>query len=368
LIFAVGGDAPDPIARRCHSSRIANFAAEDYAGICRAYLSAAASLDFERVYRFSPKLNAHQLRAASLWFEGEAVVDTDRFMDYLASRNLTSNVVIEEVQRVDWNELKGVDDVIRSLEAKIALPFENDALARELRLKPKRGVLLAGPPGTGKTTIGRALAHRLKSKFFLIDGTAIAGTYTFYNEVRRIFEAARRNAPSIVFIDDADLLFEGEESRGFYRYILTMLDGLESASAERICVMMTAMDASALPAAVLRSGRIELWLETRPPDEQARAAILRERLAGLPDPLGAADLRLIASASSGLTGADLKAIAEDAKLLFAYSKASGELEQPPEDYFLEAIDGLRRNRRNYARPKPVKLVETVQWGFSPIEN
>ncbi|MCB0153066.1 MAG: AAA family ATPase, partial [Caldilineaceae bacterium] len=52
-------------------------------------------------------------------------------------------------------------------------------MAEQLTLRPKRGVLLAGPPGTGKTTIGRALAHRLKSKFFLLDGTAIAGTGDF---------------------------------------------------------------------------------------------------------------------------------------------------------------------------------------------
>jgi transitional endoplasmic reticulum ATPase len=369
LIFAVGEYAPDPIARRCYSSKIACFSAADYTAICGAYLGTAADrLDFEQIHRFSPKLNAHQLRSASLALAGEHALDTERFMNYLSSRNLTSNVVIEEVARVDWNDLKGVDDVIRSLEAKVALPFENDALARELRLKPKRGVLLAGPPGTGKTTIGRALAHRLKSKFFLIDGTAIAGTHEFYISVRRVFEAAKRNAPAIVFIDDADVLFEGEESRGFYRYILTMLDGLESASAERVCVMMTAMDASALPAAVLRSGRVELWLETRLPDEDARITILRESLGKLPEPLGLANVATIASAGAGLTGADLKAVVEDAKLLFAYAKVTNGSLRPAEDYLLEAIDGLRRNRRNYAKPKPAKLVETVRWGFSSTEN
>src|SRR6185369_10446805 len=112
----------------------------------------------------------------------------------LHSQNLTSNVEIREVTPVDWNDLKGVDDVIEALEAKIALPLENDALAAELQLKPKRGVLLAGPPGTGKTTIGRALAHRLKSKFFLIDGTVIAGSDDFQDEVSKIFDEAKKNA------------------------------------------------------------------------------------------------------------------------------------------------------------------------------
>jgi SpoVK/Ycf46/Vps4 family AAA+-type ATPase len=185
-------------------------------------------------------------------------LDTERCIEYLQRENLTSNVEIQEVTPVDWNDLKGVADVIEALEAKIALPLENDALAAELQLKPKRGVLLAGPPGTGKTTIGRALAHRLKSKFFLIDGTIIAGSDDFHNDVKKVFDDAKKNAPAIIFIDDTDVIFEGGNANGFYRYLLTMMDGLESASAERICVMMTAMNVSSLPAAMLRSGRVEL--------------------------------------------------------------------------------------------------------------
>src|SRR5207245_2396088 len=164
------------------------------------------------------------------------------FIEYLSSRNMTSNVDLEEVEAVDWQDLKGADNLIAELEAKVALPFENDALAAELKLKPKRGVLLAGPPGTGKTTIGRALARRLKSKFFLIDGTVISGTPAFHQVVHRVFEAAKQNAPAIIFIDDTDVVFEGGHETGFYRYLLTMLDGLESASAGRVCLIMTAMD------------------------------------------------------------------------------------------------------------------------------
>src|SRR5262249_49421341 len=193
------------------------------------------------------------------------------------------------------------------LEAKIALPFENRALAAELNLKPKRGVLLAGPPGTGKTTIGRALAHRLKSKFFLIDGTMIAGSNNFYSEVNRVFEKAKQNPPAIVFIDDADVIFEGDDGdKGLYRYLLTKLDGLESASAGRVCVILTAMEVGSLPAAIVRSGRVELWLETRLPDEAARGGIFRENLDALPEPLRLADVSVLAAASRNLTGADLK--------------------------------------------------------------
>jgi len=236
-------------------------------------------------------------------------------------------------------------------------------LAEAYALKPRRGVVLAGPPGTGKTTIGRALAHRLKGKFFLIDGTVVAGASNFYCKLREIFEEAKRNAPSIIFIDDTDVIFEGEEDKGFYRYLLTMLDGLESASAERVCVMMTAMNVNSLPAALVRSGRIELWLETRAPDAPARESILRDRLAQLPYPLGEADATALASASQGLTGADLKAVIEDGKLLFAHDKARSRPLRAAEDYFLQAVATIRANRRSYAKSKPPKIAESVSIGF-----
>jgi transitional endoplasmic reticulum ATPase len=217
MLFATC-EIPDPLLRRAHSWFIADFTGADFEAICSAYLDPAACqrLDFAELHRFAPSLNAHQLRRAAVWLSHEPELDTARFLDYLNTHNLVSNVEIEEVEPVTWNDLKGVDDVIRELEAKIALPFENRELAVEFGLRPKRGVLLAGPPGTGKTTIGRALAHRLKGKFFLVDGTMIAGSNNFYAEINRVFSAAKRNAPSIVFIDDADVIFEGNKEDGLY--------------------------------------------------------------------------------------------------------------------------------------------------------
>jgi transitional endoplasmic reticulum ATPase len=350
LVFGSDGHTLYPVLQRGSGWGIEEFQVEDYEFLCRADLPPAVAdrLEYARIYRFAPGLNAHQLRGACRWLAQTEELDTDRFIEYLRSQQMTSNVDLGEVQRVDLQDLKGIDDIIQSLEANIVLPLENDELATELQLKPKRGVLLVGPPGTGKTTIGRALAHRLKSKFFLVDGTFISGTGAFYGRIHNTFEAAKQNAPSIIFIDDSDAIFESGEELGLYRYLLTMLDGLESESVGRVCVMMTAMDVGHLPPALLRSGRIELWLETCLPAEEARADILRQHLASLPVAIGAIDLPALVAATDGLTGADLKRLVEDGKILYAYDRARDCPLRPSTEYFLAAVETVRANKERYA--------------------
>jgi ATP-dependent 26S proteasome regulatory subunit len=336
---------------RAAFANIGDFKEADYASLCGTFLGsdAAARLDYGKIYRFAPKLNARQLRDACAWVTFKRAVETDPFIDYLREMRMASNVHLGEVARVSFDDLKGIDDILQALEANIILPLENDALAQEMRIKPKRGVLIAGPPGTGKTTIGRALAHRLRGKFFLIDGTFISGTQHFYSRIAEVFEAAKENSPSVIFIDDSDVIFESGEEHGLYRYLLTMLDGLESESNARVCVMMTAMDVGNLPPALIRSGRVELWLETRLPDDAGRAQILSVALAELPGAMGGVDVEPLAQATQGLTGADLRRLVEDGKILYAYDRLRGRDARPATEYFLSAVQSVRVNRERYAR-------------------
>jgi ATP-dependent 26S proteasome regulatory subunit len=197
--------------------------------------------------------------------------------------------------------------------------------------------------------VGRALAHRLKSKFFLIDGTYIAGTSHFYRRIHDVFQEAKHNAPSVIFVDDSDAIFESGEELGLYRYLLTMLDGLESEGVGQVCVMMTAMDVGHLPPALIRSGRIELWLEMRLPDPVARTAILEQLIAPLGPPFCDIEIHRLVDVTSGFTGADLKRLLDDGRNLCAFDRCNGQPLRRITEYFLEAVKTVKDNKNKYAQ-------------------
>ncbi|WP_296615442.1 AAA family ATPase [Sphingomonas sp.] len=318
------------------------FGEEDY----RAYFAerfgadAITAIDFGVVHDAAPGLDLYQISFLANLLDG-ADLSTDSVITSLERDVLKANLRLREVEALSFDSLPGSEHIAEALETHIILPFENKVLARELDLKPRRGVLLYGPPGTGKTSIGRALAHRMQGRFFLIDGTFVTEPpVAFFGMVDRLIAQAKKNAPCVLFIDDADVLFQIEHIAGLQRYLLSLLDGLESETASHVCVMMTAMDAKKVPEPLLRSGRVELWLETKAPDEVTRGRILERWMAADMPGREDIDYPALARLTQGFTPADLRRLASDAKLLYASDLVAKRPIADANRYLELAIDDL----------------------------
>ncbi len=348
IVLGSNGHLPDAFSNLAWSTSIGSFTVDDYRHLFQAILGELPDLDFETIHRFAPNLNCHRISYLCYWLGREYRKTTENLQEFIQKQGMSSNVDIAEVQAVELQDLYGVDEVVEALEDNIILPIENLQMASQLGLTPKRGVMLAGPPGTGKTTVGRALAHRMRGKFFLIDGTVISGTDQFYYRIDRIFDLAIENAPSIVFIDDSDVIFESGREHGLYRYLLTKLDGLESKSVSNVCVMMTAMDLGNIPPALVRSGRIELWLEMKLPDSANRRRLMEKAFAEKVRIENESAWSSIEEATSGFTGADLKRLTQDAKLRMAVDITQNRPLHSFDVYLLAAASSIRDSRIAYA--------------------
>lgn len=321
------------------------FTVADYEAIARHELGAqrASGIDLGLLYRYAGFLNLYQLGVvfALLAASGRPSLTTPDVIRCLEDFVLTANTVTAEVEALSFDSLPGAEAIVEELETHVVLPLENRELAQKMRLKAKRGVLLYGPPGTGKTSIGRALAHRMKGKFFLIDGSFVSEPPgNFFQKIQKVVQEAKDHSPSVLFIDDADVLFRIDHIAGLVRYLLSLLDGLESESASGVCVMMTAMNVKLIPDALLRSGRIELWLETKAPGAAVRAQILQRWMGKELPEYSKIDYAKLAALTEGFTPADLRRIAGDAKSLYAADIVAEREAVQAEVYLHRAVEEL----------------------------
>jgi len=223
------------------------------------------------------EVKAAVFRARSMCPEGGSAVGAEELKQALrANLDTDAAVPTEEVEHIDLNKLPGMGKIVKTLETHVLFPILHPEEAQKQGLMPKRGVLLHGAPGTGKTTIGRALAHRLKGRFFMIRELLL------YKEIFEVFAQARAAAPSVVFFDDIDVLLgglnglvEGARGHDLTRFLLSQMDGLRTTPDAQVVVVMAAADAKFLPPAILRSGRIELWLKTEKPKTGQRKVMIQ---------------------------------------------------------------------------------------------
>ena len=227
-----------------------------------------------------------------------------------------------EIPAIEWDEVGGLEEVKERLKESVEWPLTKPEIFEHFNIKPPRGIVLFGAPGTGKTLLAKAIANEAQANFISIKGPEMISKWVGESErgIREIFKKAKQSAPSIIFLDEFESIASmrsssnGEGSDVGNRVVnqlLASMDGVESL--DGVIIVAATNRPEMIDPALLRSGRFERVLHVPPPDAQAREAIFAIHSEGMP--LSKFSFKDILSSMEGFTGADIEAVCREAALI-----------------------------------------------------
>jgi cell division protease FtsH len=238
---------------------------------------------------------------------------TMRFMP----RTKPQEIKPDSSSSIHWDDVAGADEA--KAELREVVEFLRDPKRfKKLGAKVPKGILLHGPPGTGKTLLAKAAANEAKAQFFAQSAASFVEMFAGLGaaRIRRLFRVARKAAPAIIFIDELDAVgttrgsdISGEKDQTLNQLLVEM-DGF--GTAEDVVVMAASNMLDKLDPALLRPGRFDRQILVAPPDIKGRQEILKVHTAG--KPVRGVDFEIIARQTSGLTGAELAHICNEAAI------------------------------------------------------
>jgi cell division protease FtsH len=250
-------------------------------------------------------------------------------------------------QSVAWKDIAGADEAKAELQEIVEF-LRDPKQFEKLGAKVPKGILLHGPPGTGKTLLAKAVAYESGAQFFAQSAAAFVEMFAGLGaaRIRRLFAIARKQEPAIIFIDELDAVggrrgsdISGEKDQTLNQLLVEM-DGF--ATSGRLVVIAASNLLEKLDPALLRPGRFDRQIFVSPPDVKGRRGVLGVHTRD--KPLGDVDLGLVAQQTSGLTGADLANICNEAAI-FAARRGGKSITGADFDHALErVIAGVQSHR------------------------
>ncbi len=265
----------------------------------------------------------------------------------LAIRDIEPSALREiyvEIPEVSWDDVGGLDEVKERLKESVEWPLTMPDRFEHFGIKPPRGIVLFGAPGTGKTLIAKAIANEANANFITVKGPELISKWVGESEkaIREVFKKAKQASPSIIFLDEFESIAgartsnsgEGSDvSNRVVNQMLSSMDGVESM--EGVIVIAATNRPEMIDPALLRSGRFERVLHIPPPDHSSLRKILKIHAKDMP--LGKFDLESLADSMQNFTGADVEAVCREAALI----AMRAERKSVSKKHFEEAIARVR---------------------------
>jgi transitional endoplasmic reticulum ATPase len=228
--------------------------------------------------------------------------------------------VLVEIPKISWGDVGGLADIKSKLREAVEMPLKDPDAFKRMGIKPPRGILLYGPPGSGKTLLAKAVSNESEANFISIKGPEVMSKWVGESEkaVRMIFKKAKQVAPCIVFLDELDAIahrrgYDNDSgvSERVVNQLLTSMDGLETL--EGVVVIGATNRPDMVDPALLRTGRFDRILLVPAPDKGARLEILKVHTKTMP--LEGVELDELAEELDGYTGADIEGLAREAAMI-----------------------------------------------------
>ncbi len=272
---------------------------------------------------------------------------------------LVSSAEIIDYPDVTYASIGGLEKQIRELKESIELPFEKPAEFIKFGITPPKGVLLTGPPGTGKTMLAKAVANSTNATFLGMVGSELAQKYIGEGGrmVRELFELAREKSPSIIFIDEIDSIGSkrldtatsgDREVQRTLMQLLAEMDGFDSI--DDIKIIAATNRPELLDRALLRPGRFDRILEIPLPDFESRKSIFEVHFGKMPK---SKDVKIIdlSKSTEGFSGAEIKSVVVEAGIIAITSNSK----VVSKNHFKVAIEKVASNRKQNQNSSPDSL-------------